>query len=96
MTATSSAGRRRGTSPGLLLVALVPAAFLGVFFLYPLATILLEGLRPDGTWHLRVVGEVAGDADLRRIAAVTVALAAASTVLTVLAGLPSAWGVRAA
>lgn len=91
MSVTRVPRRRRGTSPGLLLVALVPAAFLGVFFLYPLATILLEGLRPDGTWHLGVVGEVAGDADLRRIALVTVALAATSTVLTVLAGLPSAW-----
>lgn len=63
----------------------VPAAFLGVFFIYPLATVLVRGLSIDA------IGAVLGDARLRGVAWFTLWQAAVSTVLTVVIALPGAW-----
>lgn len=67
-----------------------PVAFLLVFFAWPVANIVAEGLRVDGRWGLDGLGEVLGDARLRRIGAFTIAQATASTALTLLLGLPVA------
>ncbi len=69
---------------------LLPGAFLGVFFLWPVANIIGEGLRGDGGWDLRGVTAVLGDAALRGVAWFTLWQAAASTLLTLVVGLPAA------
>ncbi|MFP5256058.1 MAG: ABC transporter permease [Acidimicrobiia bacterium] len=77
-----------GRARALLLAG--PVAFLIVFFAWPVANIVGEGLRSDDGWDLRGVGEVLGDPALRRVAWFTAAQAAASTALTLLVALPAA------
>jgi thiamine transport system permease protein len=67
-----------------------PAAFLAVFFVWPVANIVGEGLRGDGRWDLSGVGDVLGDPELRQVAWFTLWQAAASTALTLVIGLPCA------
>lgn len=73
-----------------MLVA-IPLAFLGVFFAYPVITIVGRGLWPGGELDLGPVGRVLGDASLQRVAWFTLWQAALSTVVTVLVALPSAY-----
>ncbi|MFA9430892.1 ABC transporter permease [Egicoccus sp. AB-alg2] len=70
---------------------LVPAAFLLVFFVLPVGTILLTGLRPEGRLDLAAVPAVLSDPVTLRVAWFTLWQAAASTVLTLLVGLPGAY-----
>jgi thiamine transport system permease protein len=67
-----------------------PLGFLTVFFLWPVANIVGEGLRSDGRWELGGVGEVLGDPALRGVAWFTLWQAAASTALTLAVALPAA------
>jgi len=67
-----------------------PVAFLTVFFAWPVANIVGEGLRGDSGWDLSGVGAVLGDPALRQVAWFTLWQAAASTVLTLLVALPAA------
>jgi thiamine transport system permease protein len=83
----TAAGRGR-LARGALLV--LPVAFLLLFFAWPVANIVGEGLRSDGGWDLSGVGEVLGDADLRGVAWFTLWQAAASTALTLVVALPAA------
>ncbi len=67
---------------GLGLIALIPAAFVGVFFVYPVLTVVVNGLAgvPDilgSTTHLNVIW-------------FTFWQAALSTILTLVVGLPAA------
>ncbi|QXC59158.1 ABC transporter permease subunit [Aquihabitans sp. G128] len=68
-------------------VAAVPVAFLAVFFAYPVGSILARGLG-DGS-----VLDVVRRRSIGHLLWFTVWQAAASTVLTILAGLPAAWAV---
>jgi len=68
----------------------LPVAFLGVFFAWPVANIVAEGLRADAGWDLSGVSEVVGDPGLRRVAWFTFAQATASTLLTLVIALPAA------
>ncbi len=74
--------RERARLVGLLAA---PVAFLAVFFAWPVANIVGEGLRGDHGWELHGVGDVLGDAALRRVAWFTLWQAAASTALTLVA-----------
>ena len=67
-----------------------PVAFLLLFFAWPVANLVAEGLRGDGGWDLGGVGDVLGDADLRSVAWFTLWQAAASTALTLVVALPAA------
>jgi thiamine transport system permease protein len=67
-----------------------PLAFLALFFLWPVANIVGEGLRGEDGWELSGVGEVLGDPALRGVAWFTLWQAAASTVLTLAVALPAA------
>ncbi|MGQ0803864.1 MAG: ABC transporter permease [Actinomycetota bacterium] len=69
----------------------VPVAFVAVFFVYPVATIVGRGLWPDGHLELEPLGKVATDAELREVVWFTLWQAALSTVLTVLVALPGAY-----
>jgi thiamine transport system permease protein len=65
----------------------VPAAFLAVFFIWPVATILARG------WSAGAVLDVLAEADLRQIAWFTLWQAALSTLLSLAVGLPMAFVV---
>jgi thiamine transport system permease protein len=73
------------------LLALVPLAFLAVFFAYPVVSIVGRGLAPDWRLDLDPIGRVITDASLRHIAWFTVWQAAASTLLTIVVALPGAY-----
>jgi thiamine transport system permease protein len=88
--ARDRAGVTRSRLTGALL-ALVPLAFLAIFFVYPVATIVARGLVPQGDLDLSPLREVVTDPTLRGIAWFTVWQAALSTLLTVLVALPGAY-----
>src|SRR5438105_4248250 len=79
---------RRGGTAGLLAVPLV---FLAIFFAWPVAHIVIRGLRPNDRWDLGVVGDVLRDPSTRRVVWFTTWQAAASTALTLAVGLPGAY-----
>ncbi|MFD9894983.1 ABC transporter permease [Amycolatopsis sp. NPDC059027] len=70
---------------GLTLLGVLPIAFLVVFFAWPVVAIVGRGFTAGG------VGTVLGDAQTWRLAGFTVASAAGSTVIAVVAGLPVAY-----
>jgi thiamine transport system permease protein len=80
---------RRRLTRGLMLA--VPLAFLAVFFVYPVASIIGRGLTPDGSLDLSPIGNVVTDSQLRGVAWFTIWQAALSTALTVLVALPGAY-----
>jgi thiamine transport system permease protein len=82
------AARRRG---GTAWLAVVPIAFLAVFFVYPVASIMGRGLVVDGSLDLSALGDVLTDPGLRHVLWFTVWQAAASTLLTVAVALPGAY-----
>jgi thiamine transport system permease protein len=69
----------------------VPAAFLAVFFLYPVATIVVTGLAPEGHPELGVLGRVVTDPSVREVAWFTLWQALLSTAATLAVGLPGAY-----
>jgi len=83
--------RPRRLTAALMLV--VPLAFLGVFFVYPLLTILGRGLWPSGALDLSPLADVVDDPSMREIAWFTVWQAALSTVLTLAIGIPGAYAL---
>ncbi|MFI5046112.1 MAG: ABC transporter permease [Acidimicrobiia bacterium] len=82
--------RRWGGSAWL---AIVPLAFLGVFFVYPVATIMARGLVVDGSLDLSPLGDVLTDPGLQHVIWFTVWQAAVSTLLTLAVALPGAYVV---
>ena len=69
----------------------LPLAFLGVFFVYPVVTIIGRGLWPDGHLDLSPVADVFADAGLRGVAWFTLWQAVISTLLTLVLALPGAY-----
>lgn len=82
--------RLRGRAGRLLLVA-VPLVFLGFLFVYPLGSILLTSLVPEGRLDTSGFAAVATRPSLRGAAWFTLWQAVVSTVLTVAAALPAAY-----
>ena len=76
---------------GLVLLVVIPTAFLAIFFVYPVVSILLMGLAPDGRVSLRPFLDVIGRSDLRGAAWFTLWQAAVSTLATLAVGLPAAY-----
>jgi len=76
---------------GAAVVAALPIGFLGVFFLWPLLSILATGLFIDGRLDLSPFGRVLGDGDLLGVAWFTLWQAVASTLLTLGIALPAAY-----
>lgn len=85
--ATPNRNRRVGRS---VLIA-IPLAFLGYFFLYPLAGILGISLFGDGGLSLDPFSAIASRASLRGAIWFTVWQAVASTVLTLIIAMPAAY-----
>jgi thiamine transport system permease protein len=90
-----SGANHQGVSPSIhrvrwLLLALVPLAFLAVFFVYPVGSIMGRGLWSHGHLDLGAIRDVVGDGGMRQVAWFTVWQAVVSTVLTLAIGLPGA------
>lgn len=69
----------------------IPLGFLALFYLYPVASIIIEGLAPDGVPDFSPLREVATSGSVRGVLWFTLWQAAVSTVLTILAALPVAY-----
>ncbi|UNX56505.1 iron ABC transporter permease [Georgenia sp. TF02-10] len=83
-----------GRAPSLLgwgLTAAVPLVFLGVFFAYPVGTLVARGFFPDGAADLSGFAEVFARPRTWRVIGITLAQAAAGTAVSVLLGLPGAY-----
>lgn len=74
-----------------VLLAAAPLSFLLLFFVYPVATILLRGLAPSGVFELAPMLEILGRPFVLQVAWFTLWQAVLSTVLTVLVALPGAY-----
>ena len=89
MITQATPNRNRGA--GRLVLIAVPLAFLGYFFLYPLAGILGISLFGDGGLSLDPFSAIASRASLRGAIWFTVWQAVASTVLTLIVAMPAAY-----
>lgn len=76
---------------GWTLAGAVPLAFLGVFFAWPVATLVARGFFPDGAFSLEGFQQVFSEPRTWRVITTTLAQAAAGTVMSVLLGVPGAW-----
>ena len=89
---------RRGPRPGptvaALLLAVVPLAFLGVFFLLPLGGMLTRGFVPDGQLDLGAVGDVLGRSRTARVVGFTLGISTLATAVTLGLGLPTAFALH--
>ncbi len=74
-----------------MLAAVVPLAFMGVFFAWPVATIVGRGFVADGGLDLGGFAEVLGSDRTWRIVGQTLAQSVAGTALAVLLGMPGAY-----
>ena len=88
-------GHRPALSPApgaaaTLLLAAPPAVFLGVFFAWPVLSILIEGVAPAGQIDLVPLLQTWTASWAIDAALFTVALATSSTLLTLLVGVPAA------
>jgi len=75
----------------VLLLAAPPLAFLLLFFVYPVATILLRGLAPEGRLDVAATLGVLTRPFVLEVVWFTVWQAIVSTILTVLVALPAAY-----
>ena len=83
---------RLGSSiPWPALLILIPLAFLGVFFLYPIFSILRLSLAPKGTFDPAALGQLVSTPYYLRTLWFTIWQAVVSTALTLAAGLPAAY-----
>ncbi|WP_071528854.1 ABC transporter permease [Streptomyces mutabilis] len=80
----------RGSAARLGLMVL-PVAFFAAFFAYPVAAIVVRGLKIDGAWQFGRIGEVLAQSDVRQVLWFTTWQALASTALTLLIALPGAY-----
>jgi len=87
VTDSAHSSQRRGWR---VVAAAPPLLFLGVFFAWPVAAILMRGLRIDNQWDVSAFGEVLADPLMQRVFWFTLWEATASTVLCVLVALPAA------
>lgn len=73
------------------LAVVVPVAFLGVFFAWPVAGLVARGFVVDGTFTLDGVRDVLGTPRTWRIIGQTLAQATVGTLVSVLLGIPGAY-----
>jgi thiamine transport system permease protein len=76
---------------GTVLIVAVPLGFFGLFFAYPVGTMIARGLRPGGRLDVEPLRSVFTDGSLRHVAWFTVWQATASTALTVVIAMPGAY-----
>jgi thiamine transport system permease protein len=81
----------RLTVLGLTLAALLPLTFLGVFFAWPVASIVGRGFFVEGSLDLSAFGEVLSQERTWRVIGFTFAQAGAGTAFAVVLGVPGAY-----
>lgn len=89
-----TAGSRSGRWPrlaGWALAAGLPLLFLGVFFAWPVATLVARGFAADGALDLGGFGEVFARPRTWRIIGLTLAQAASATAICLALGIPGAY-----
>ncbi len=91
VTASRPARARTSRILGTAVVAALPVAFIAVFFVYPVGSILWRGMVPDGRFDPSPLTRVLTDPELRRVAWFTLWQAAASTLVTLVVALPGAY-----
>ncbi|MFE3286056.1 hypothetical protein ACFXJJ_23515, partial [Streptomyces sp. NPDC059233] len=74
-----------------LALMIVPLAFFGLFFAYPVTAILGRGLKTDTGWQFGRIAEVITRPDIAGVLWFTTWQALASTALTLLIALPAAY-----
>jgi thiamine transport system permease protein len=79
---------RVGARLGIAALAAIPLATLAVFFVLPVAGMLVQGFWPEGSFDPAGVLAVLGGARVQRVLWFTLWSATVATVLTVLLGLP--------
>lgn len=86
-------GRGRWVGRGVVwgLAAGVPLVFLGVFFAYPVVTLVARGFVTDGGLDLSAFAEVFGRDRTWRVIGLTLAQATAGTAIAVVLGVPGAY-----
>jgi len=89
-TARRRARRHRAAWPWVA-AATVPAAFLGVFFVWPVAALVARGFHDGAGWTLGPVSDVLASPRTWRVIRQTLTQALAATVVSVLVGLPGAY-----
>ncbi len=85
--------RSRRLNPGGVLLVGIPLFFLGLFFLYPVAAVLVLGLVDAQGVRLDALSRVVFDPRLRGVAWFTVWQASLSTLLTMAVALPGSYVV---
>jgi thiamine transport system permease protein len=80
-----------GPRLGTIALAVVPVAFLGVFFLLPLSGMLAQGFWPNGSLDLSGVAETLARPRVHRVMWFTVWASLAATGVTTLLGVPVAY-----
>jgi len=85
------ARRRRVTVSPRLLLAIPPSLFMLLFYFYPLASILILSLAPQGRLELAALSRLVSTPYYLETLGFTAGQAALSTLLTVLIGLPGAY-----
>jgi thiamine transport system permease protein len=80
-----------GWQLALVVAGLVPLAFLGVFFAWPVAAIVARGFVQDGSLDLSGLTETFGSARTWRIIGQTLAQSVAGTSIAVALGVPGAY-----
>lgn len=76
------------------LLALLPLAFLAVFFVLPLAGMLQRGFVVDGSLDLSAVGDVLGRSRTARVLGFTAGISALATLVTLVLGVPTAYALH--
>jgi thiamine transport system permease protein len=80
-----------GRAAGWILAAALPLAFVGVFFAWPVGSIVGRGLFPEGFLDVAGILEVLSRPRTQRIIGFTIGMAAAATAITLVLGMPVAY-----
>ena len=88
MTLVRPVGLGRTATVGL---ALPPLVFLGLFFAWPVVSILATGLAPEGRLAVDAIADALGRPYLLDTIVFTIGLAIAITAASFAVGLPAAW-----
>ncbi|PKQ16120.1 MAG: iron ABC transporter permease, partial [Actinobacteria bacterium HGW-Actinobacteria-8] len=90
-----TARKARRVSPHLVWwgLAALPLAYLGLFFVWPLATVMWRGLTDDGAFRLDLAAEALTTSHTLKAMGTTLLLAAAGTLGSVVLGMPAAYAL---
>nr|NLD40481.1 iron ABC transporter permease [Actinomycetales bacterium] len=83
--------RSRGRAATVAILAAIPLAFLVIFFLWPVAGLVLRGVAPGGAPDLTAFGEILSRPRTLRVIQQTLTQAVTGTAASLLLGIPGAY-----